>query len=230
VKSCYDVDEAAHMGAFHCKVVTQLAGGSIYDYYYRTTVETGGLSMRPLHDLTLHMEILRVAQLLDAARTHLLPRNVLCFKTDSVQVQPARKRKQHLLALGDTTFRQLKRPKTGLVTGVTSIDSDERVYRATLEHKPLRGDYKLPVRTGSEVSVLEERWTDMSVEEAHAHVMGGGSLALYGLPGTGKSTLIKAWVEELRAAQKKVCCVAKTHCAVSVLGNKACTVNHFVYK
>ena len=145
----------------------------------------------------------------------------------------------HSLLL-QSTFRSLKRAKL-LTTAVSSSDSTDLVYRAEERYKPLVGDHKLPIREQSVssgdvdtlVSSAEMLWSDLDADAARAHVMAGGSLALYGLPGTGKSTMVRAWVEELRGLGKKVCCIGKTHNSVSILqtsAGHACTCHHFIYK
>ena len=55
-------------------------------------------------------------------------------------------------------------------------------------------------------------WTDLNPEDATAHILSGASCLISGAAGTGKSTLVKSIIEELRKS-KPVALISKTHVA-----------------
>ena len=59
-------------------------------------------------------------------------------------------------------------------------------------------------------------WEDLTLEQATAHVLGGGSCYVSGLAGTGKSYTVLRWVEELRKT-RRVILTAPTHVACNNL-------------
>ena len=79
------------------------------------------------------------------------------------------------MSIGETTFRDLKRPRT-LRMPVTSTESNEKVFRVTKESKPLCGNYKLPIRDAEEPVLEEHDWTELTDEAACALVLKGGNL------------------------------------------------------
>jgi len=67
-------------------------------------------------------------------------------------------------------------------------------------------------------------WRDLSEEEAARLVLAGGSLAIEGVAGTGKSTWVGALAAEIAAGGRTLSAVSKTHCASSRL-SKYCPAN-----
>ena len=76
----------------------------IDDYYYRIETCMGGCTMRVMSQLALDTEHLRVGQCLDAVRkAAVLPRQIVCIKTDGIEVRPAKKRAKSIMEIGETT-------------------------------------------------------------------------------------------------------------------------------
>jgi hypothetical protein len=69
-------------------------------------------------------------------------------------------------------------------------------------------------------------WRDLSEEEAARLVLAGGSLAIEGVAGTGKSTWVGALATEIAASGRKLNAVSKTHCASSRV--QGVTADHWV--
>jgi len=204
------------IGDFHCYSVSEMKDGrKIYDYYYRIEVCTGGCTMRVMNQLALDTEHLRVGQCLDAVRkAAVLPRQIVCIKTDGIEVRPAKKRVKSIMGIGETTFRQLKRPRT-LRMGVTSTESDQKVFRVTKESKPLIGNFQLPVREAAKPTLEAYEWKELNKTDAWAALLKGESLGVFGLPGCGKSTVVKEFME-----QQPGMAITKTHTAASILNGK----------
>ena len=55
-------------------------------------------------------------------------------------------------------------------------------------------------------------WTDLSIQDAREHVMGGGSIFISGLPGVAKSYTCVEWVNVLKET-RRVILTAPTHVA-----------------
>ena len=72
----------------------------------------------------------------------------------------------------------------------------------------------LPSREPWEVHSPVLEWTDLSPEDAHAHIMGGASLLLEGPAGSGKSHWARACLQEL-SKSKSCVLLAKTHVAAN---------------
>jgi hypothetical protein len=72
----------------------------------------------------------------------------------------------------------------------------------------------------------------VSLDEAsaEAHVLAGGSLAVTGYGGTGKSFWARGVVQKLRDAGKVVQIIAKTHVACANFGMGAMTADHWAIK
>ena len=91
--------------------------------------------------------------------------------------------------------------------------------------KRLFGNYKLPIRENFPISINQREWRDVDPYEAIAR---GEGVAIFGPPGCGKSWTASKLIEILRAQNKKVAIVSKTHTAAMNLGGV--TANHFCFK
>ena len=70
------------------------------------------------------------------------------------------------------------------------------------------------------------QWTELSEEEARAHVLAGGNIAVEGCAGCGKSTWVAGLYKELvEDGGKTVSAISKTHCASRRIG--CVTADHF---
>ena len=86
--------------------------------------------MRPLHDLIMDIERVRLATLFRLLlQTGIARKDVLYCNTDCLAFNP-RKRKAKALDIAETTFADLKKPKHLAPCGLTSTDSTEKVFRA----------------------------------------------------------------------------------------------------
>jgi hypothetical protein len=103
-------------------------------------------------------------------------------------------------------------------------------HEQTSEHR-LSSTWKPPIVADPE-PVLTPAWDELGYEQAIEHVLGGGSLHVSALAGTGKTYLLKLLAERLRAQGKRVVMLAKTHVAVQNMGGQAAgaeTVDRFRY-
>ena len=84
---------------------------------------------------------------------------------------------------------------------------------------------KMPRREEAEGPRPLPQWTELSEEEARAHVLAGGSIAIEGCAGTGKSTWVACLAKALADSGKTMSRISKTHCASSRIGGV--TADHF---
>ena len=74
-------------------------------------------------------------------------------------------------------------------------------------------------------------WASLDESGAEAHVLGGGSLAVTGYGGTGKSFWARGVVQKLKDLYgKHVQIIAKTHVACANFGMGAMTADHWAIK
>ncbi len=88
----------------------------------------------------------------------------------------------------------------------------------------------MPMRDAGALVPADLTWRDLSEEEAARLVLAGGSLAIEGIAGVGKSTWVGGLAAEIAAEGRTLAAVSKTHCASSRLG-KYCpssTADHWV--
>jgi hypothetical protein len=202
-------------------------GGYVYDFMTRTPLVTNA-SCRPLHDLCMCTEAVRVGQILLALRiSEAVPYEV---KTDSVLFKPKKRRP---VTLDQLTFRDLgtlytsayplARPKVQL-SAIPSMDRPFRQNKA-VERDLLAGDGCFPVRN-SRLELRPRLWRQCEPEEGEFMVMQGESLLVQGIAGTGKTTYCRGIVERLQAAGERVDIISKTHVASRRAGGV--TADHWV--
>ena len=151
-------------------------------------------SHRPIHDLCLSVEAVRVGQLLHVLRASgAIPMEL---KTDACMYRPLKRRKADVATI---RFRDLDTLRAQYTSArgtkkldqfclMTPIPSDETVYRVyqAEERDKLRVEAPTcPKRRGQQ---LEGRgaWMDFKTRaEAEEHVLQGGSLLIEGIAGTG---------------------------------------------
>ena len=212
------------MGDFFCKNrVLGLPG--LFDYYFRTRLNPGGQTTRPLSDLIFDIERTRLAAMYRLVLKAGIPKHDLIFcNTDALAFNP-RKRKAKALEVAETTFRDLNKPKGLILPPLSSTESEEQVFRAEPCEKRLRGDYKVALRQDHPPTVCNRVWRDVEAREA---VLKGEGVFLSGPPGVGKSYACLQLVKLLRNSGATVAIVSKTHVSASALGGDTC--DHFVYK
>jgi len=217
-----------------CKIETEYAHGTITDVLYQTVLDPGYRSMRPIHDITLHTELTRLAMAVHAIKSLGTPKQDICtFKTDSIGFYSRRKRKSDCLELANTTFAQLKKPKMLSQSEVSSTNSSAQVYRVDEKKDPLKSSPTLPVIETQPPELEDWTWTDHEPEKAIELALEGKSFTLQGHAGSGKTYLTKEIVRQLQEKGERVVCIAKTHVACSLLDSESTpsmTVNRFVYK
>ncbi len=195
-------------------------GGLVYDFITTTNL-IGNASCRPLHDLCMGTEALRVGQMLYSLKQ---ARAVVYeIKTDSVLYKPLKRIPPKLAELRfrdlDTLRAQLEPSARGAKRLderhlVSPIPSDEVVFRvmAATEADLMKSTPQLPSRTW-DLKEHSRTWRTLSADEAEGRALDGESLVVHGVAGTGKTTFLQGVVERPRARGKKVDIVSKTHVA-----------------
>ena len=183
----------------------------------------------PLWLMVMSGEHCRVGQAIWILEKLGVPRRSLGeFKTDSIAFTPQKRQRDRikkeiadlrycdLHSLRDRLEPAPKRQRRLDDNGVdlVPIASDEPVYRINdmQESDKMRTRPELPSRQPWDVSAPVLEWTELSPEDARAHVMGGGSLLLEGAAGSGKSFFARGCLEELRKSKPCVL-LSKTHVA-----------------
>ena len=219
--SCSTLKEDIPLGASLSSCISY-GNHTLYDFVTVTDLKSN-VSMRPVHDMTLCMEAVRVGQMIYMCRAmRAIPYEI---KTDSLLYKP-QKRKN--MTLDELSFRDLdtlrsqysETPgmrKLNQHTIMTAFASAEKVFRShrATEADKLRVECTNPKNTAT-LTIHERKWqTLQSREEAEEWALKGGSILIEGIAGTGKSHLAKTIVERLQSLGKKVVRIRKTHVASS---------------
>ena len=201
-------------------------------------------TMRVLHDLVMHTESSRMAQLTYIIkRLGIPPRCIKDIKTDALVLEGFSKKHIPMIrAVAETTFSGLphlrRRYEKADVNqrfmndnGVTpqGCQSDEHVFRFATNSKELKGIYR-PIFRDCEPPSSLKGWEDLTPEVALERIMRGEGMMITGSPGTGKTHELRSIVCKLREAGKHVQLIAKTHCSVQNLGCQCVTADSFVRK
>ena len=210
------------MGSYYCK--TKVEDLPLWDYYYRTRLENGGQSYRPLHDWSMGLEAVRLGIAYQKIKTLVNPKNIFQCCTDSILFSPSQSKRKRCLELADLTYDDLNRPKR-LRIGLTSTNSKEHPYRVEAITKVLKGNYRLPIREDQKISIDSRDWVDV---DPHETIRQNRSLLMIGCPGTGKSWLARELLEFIRSQNKTVAVISKTHTAALNMGGF--TASRFAYK
>jgi hypothetical protein len=212
--------------------------GVIYDFV-STTKLIGCTSCRPLHDLCMSTEAVRVGMMIYALK------NTGCqlyeFKTDSILYKPRKRKRPDLFRLSFKelhTIREMYEPalkKTRRLDQhceMVAICSDEPVFRVepAKETDMMKSNGKMPERKPTPApEITPLTYIERTQVEGELVVMQGGSLFCKGIAGVGKSFFCNKLVERLRASKVKVDCCAKTHTASARLPD-GCTLDHWVQR
>ena len=220
-------NDAGDAPANALKRVIHYDGGNVVDYVTRTHMRSV-TTLRPLHDLCMSTEAVRVGQMLYCLQKQ--KAIIYEIKTDSVLY----KLKKKADVLQSLTFKDLKVRERFEANNCLNQhydplipDSDLPVYRVAgaCERDLLKMDPKMPTRNQA-LSLPAMVWNDLTPEDAERCVIQGGNLLVQGIAGTGKSYLCLKLVEKLRSIKKRVDIIAKTHTASArVYG---CTADHYV--
>ena len=228
----------------------------LMEYRRVTQVETSA-TFRPLYDLCLCTEHVRLAQGYQALRAAFEPRfppKLVNVTVDGLIWEKPRKAtttdKIERLVVG-ITFERLpaleehirevlvqpepkqKRLKMTALHPIRGVfPSTERVFRVVTpkEAQHLRGKYTIQKCLKSDEDPAPEyAWDDLTREQATVRILEGESCFVQGIAGTGKSHFIREeLLPELRAQGLSVAIVAKTHVAAKVAGGG--TIDHFAYR
>jgi hypothetical protein len=190
-------------------------------------------STRPLHDLALCSEAVRVGQLLYVLRqSKALPYEL---KTDSCLFRAQKRRKVDVDSLRYCDVHELRdrhEPAEGMRRmddrcAMTPNPSRELVFRCAPaeERDRMVSDPGLPERR-AERPDTRMVWRDLGEVEAEERVLRGESLLIVGIAGVGKTHYVTGLVERLRHSGKRVDVISKTHTA----SRRACgvTADHWV--
>ena len=178
---------------------------SIIDHI-KTTRILDNATWRPIHDLVVHTEATRVAQLCYiVTRLGCPPKNINCVKTDAIIMSvPARKlaavkgvakiQSNHLHTLRQD-YERVDPNQTFLNahSEMSPLTSSDLVYRYSDKGIPLQGNYSKPHRDVAPPTPLPP-WRDLTEDEACTTVMSGQSLLVQGSPGSGKSFFVRELV------------------------------------
>ena len=165
--------------------------GTIHDFVTKEQLCNGGISNRPLHDLAMGQEHVRLGTALYALKRLRCP--VHEIKTDSILYRPAKRAKLSIASLTYETVHSARDMYEGraqrLNQGCTlppwqGTGPVFRVQTAT-EDDFLKCNPKKPTR-GHELSITTAPWQELSIEEAEHRVLAGQSILVEGAPGTGK--------------------------------------------
>ncbi len=200
------------------KRITQFEHGAVTDIIVKTRLHTT-TSMRPLHDLCMCTEAVRVGQMLYCLKRQ----RAICYelKTDSVLYRPLKRARTD--ALETLRFRDLRlrerfepcgQRRLNEYCSLPLADSEDLVFRVAdaVERDLLRMNPKRPARDADYVH-RQPVMRELDQEEATRRALAGESLLIEGIAGTGKSHFTMALVEQLRALGKTVAVIAKTHTA-----------------
>ena len=212
------------------KRIFKFDGGSVTDYIMRTELTTT-TSMRPLWDLCMCTEAVRVGQMLYVLKKQRA--QIYELKTDSVLYKLPKNKKGVLetLTFKDLSVRDLFEPagqrRLDQHCTLLQVPSDELVFRVSAASggDPLMCDPKGPRRSGAYTHTVAT-WRDLTEAEAREAIVNGQSLLVLGLPGVGKSHFCKDLVEQLKALDKRVSVMSKTHTASARAGGV--TADHYV--
>ena len=207
-------------------------GETIFDFITADTLVSNA-STRPLHDLALCSEAMRVGQMLYVIRaSKALPYEV---KTDSCLYRPQKRRKVELSSLRYCDVHQLRERhepaeqmrRLDERCAMTANPSHEPLFRcaAAEEKDRMHTEPGLPQRR-AEPPDTKLPWRDLEETAAEERVLRGESLLVLGIAGTGKTHYVQGIVERLRHEGKKVSVVSKTHTASRRAGGD--TADHWV--
>ena len=215
------------------KSVFLYEGGVINDFVTKELVCNGGISSRPLHDIAMAQEHVRLGTALYVLKRLRAPAYEI--KTDSILYRAPKRAK---VSVANLTYANLHNCRDTFEghTGARRLDKgcslppwrgEGEVFRVETaqESDRLRCDPKKPTRPHT-LRILTATWQELSMEEAEHRVLQGQSLLVLGSPGTGKTFFCKGLVELLRAQGKKVDICSKTHSASSRAGG--CTADHWL--
>ena len=198
------------------KRIVHFEGGNVVDYITKTQMRSV-TTMRPLHDLCMSTEAVRVGQMLYCLQKQ---RAVIHeIKTDSV-LYKLKKKSQDVLA--SLTFKDLKLRQRfesnnclNQFHDLIVPDCDWPVYRVHVEATEkdlLKMDPQMPKRSQT-MCLPQMQWRELDEAEAERRVLAGENLFVCGIAGTGKSHLCLSLVEKLRSLKRKIDIIAKTHTA-----------------
>ena len=205
--------------------------GIIHDFVLKEQLCNGGVSNRPLHDLAMGHEHVRLGTALYTLKRLRCP--VYELKTDSILYRAPKRAKLSVASLtyeNAHSTRDLFEGKAQRLNQGCMLPPWQgsgpvfRVQTAT-EDDFLKCMPKKPTRA-HDLSLTPVTWCELSIEEAEHRVLAGQSLLAEGSPGTGKTYMCQGLVELLRAQGKKVDVISKTHSASSRAGG--CTADHWV--
>jgi len=212
------------------KRVVHYEGGSVTDYITKTQL-LSVTTLRPLHDLCMCTEAVRVGQMLYCLKKQKAV--IYEIKTDSCLYKPGKKAKG---ILEELTFKELRLRDKFEKSGMKRLnehctlsipDCDLRVYRVTDAQQSdlMKMDPQMPRRDAT-FTWAPRRWRELSEEQATKAVLNGANLFVQGIAGTGKTFFVKELVLQLRALGKQIDIIAKTHTASARAGG--CTADHYV--
>ena len=221
-------------GACQTRLFEFAPGEKVIDRIYVTRL-LGNSSMRPIHDLIMHTEATRVAQMRFIMVSLGIPqRSIKDVKTDAIILKGSLKLKMEaLLEASKITFAELPRLRNRYgeqrqtfldcrATVAGRPGDDEEVFRLSCSAHRLQGNYKEPFRHAEPPAPLRP-WKDVTA------YLPGQSLLILGAPGTGKSHFLRELVTKLRGEGFVVDCISKTHASCGNLGMDCVTADHFTH-
>jgi hypothetical protein len=206
-----------------CCVAPALKDGLVYDYVKRIELKTWR-SHRPIGQIALDMDLVHIAEALDIARKYCVPKQLLGFNTDCVQVDCAAIQREKLKDAVKT--RKYLDGSPMFAVKVPDEKSASLRKDATddvaLQRSPPVADADLPE--------LTRPWVDAqnpSADQVAQAVVDHGGALLVGAGGTGKTYTARSVIGILRDLGYSVEVVAFTHLAAQNIGGK--TIHAFLH-
>ena len=171
-------------------------------------------SHRPLHDLCMCTEAVRIGQMLDCLKKQrCIP---LEIKTDSILYRRTNRAKHCLAELTFDNLHTLRDQFEGRAVrlnefaAMAPMDGHETVFRvqAAVEKDRLHIDPSPPTRSWT-VDLPNTSWRDLTPSQAEEAVLNGEGLLVEGIAGTGKTTFLRGVVERLRSLGKRIDVLSK---------------------
>ena len=240
--SCAD-DAPQGPAAVSCTPGSPVENGvTVYKDYVTKRRRLELTSMRPVHQLCLEEEHANMARAQILAKRWCDPKHVFSFRVDELVVRVAKsKAPKFVEAVEKITYADLADilPQGRQRTLQTPNASTAKVFRTRFVADPQPPAGELVLRDAAAPVLPAATWDvryepldgpDDFLERILDHVRSGGSLAVEGPAGTGKTVVLRAMQAALEQSGVKCQAVCLTHTGARNIGPNASTAHGFVMK